>query len=151
MISIEADFSFDDLEKDMQAELDKWFDALAQKLMQTGKNITDQAIAKVKGAPFTGMGFGNITYNLRSSIGCGLVVFGDIKEDYFPFGKGDVGQQHGRELMAEVATEISKDDIGLIFVAGEKYGVFVQNKGYDVTDMSWISYEKLIGWEQSNG
>ena len=150
MISIEADFSFSDLEKDMQSELDKWFDALAQKLMATGRNITDQAIAKVK-TNMPGGSFGNITYNLRSSIGCGLVVFGEIKEDYFPFGKGDVGQQHGRELMAKVATGISKDDIGLIFVAGEKYGVFVQQKGYDVTDMSWISYEKLIGWEQSNG
>lgn len=151
MLTIEALFNPKDLEKEMNDGLQVWFNELAAEMMKIGRSITDQAIAKVKGQPFTGMGFGNITYNLRSSIGCGLFMGNSIKEDYFPFGKGDVGQQHGRELMRKVAAEIPSEQIGLIFVVGEKYGVFVQEKGYDVTDMSWEHFRTEIGWEVSNG
>jgi hypothetical protein len=140
MITITADFSITDIERDMNEDIERWFDEMAQALFEGGKAITDRAIAKVKtGAK--GGGFGNITYNLRSSIGCGLFRNNVIEQDYFPFGKGAAGQIKGREVMNTVASEMVTDEIGLIFVAGEEYGVFVQMKGYDVTDMSWERFK----------
>lgn len=142
MISITANFTIEQLEADMNADLEKWFDEIAESVFDAGKSIVDRAIAKVKTGANTGGGFGNITFNLRSSIGCGLVRDGLIKEDYFPFGKGDTGQVKGREVMNNVLAEFGSDQIGLILVAGEEYGVFVQMKGYDVTEMSWLKFEK---------
>lgn len=140
MITIKADFSLADLEADMNADLEKWFDEISATLLQVGKESIDRQIAKVK--PDTdayGKGFGNITYNLRSSMGCGLVRNGKVIETYFPFGKGDVGQTHGLALLDEIAGTIS-EGIALIVVAGEQYGVFVEMKGFDVIAMSYARF-----------
>lgn len=141
MISITANFSLEQLEADMNADLQVWFDEMAATLWEVGKESIDRQIDKVK--PDTdayGKGFGNITFNLRSSMGCGLVRDGKVVDTYFPFGKGDVGQTHGLSLLNEIAGTIA-DDIALIVVAGEQYGVFVEAKGFDVIKMSYAKFE----------
>ena len=135
MITITADFDFNELNSIIEQDVDDWFDELGRALLATGKRTIDRQIAKIKTGPFTGGGFGNITYNLKSSMGVGLVINKQIKEAYFPFGKGGDGKTKGRQLLSEVAAE-TKEDICLIVVAGEKYGVFVQQKGYDVITMA---------------
>ncbi|WP_443945601.1 hypothetical protein ACJVDH_00385 [Pedobacter sp. AW1-32] len=135
MITITADFDFKDLDTIINSDVQHWLDDLGTSLFEAGKKIIDVQIAKPKGPPFSGEGFGNITYNLRSSMGVGLVVKKVVKQDYFPFGKGDVGQTHGRELLKTVASETT-EEICLVVVAGEYYGVFVQSKGYDVIKMA---------------
>lgn len=134
MFSIVPDFTFADIDEMIQKDLDEWFEALSKEMMATGKSQIDEAINKVNDKGY-GKIFGNITYNLRSSMGCGIVVNGDLKETYFPFGKGDKGQEHGMEVLNSLVGSV-EDDIYLIVVAGEKYGVFVQAKGYDVLAMA---------------
>lgn len=141
MITITADFSLADLEKDMNSTIESWFDEVAATFWEVGKESIDRQLLKIK--PDTdayGKGFGNITFNLRSSMGCGLVRDGKVVDTYFPFGKGDVGQTHGLSLLNEIAGTID-DNIALIVVAGEKYGVFVEAKGFDVIKMSYAKFE----------
>ncbi len=134
MINIEADFDFNELNSIIDGEVNNWLDELAEELMATGKTSIDKAINKVTSGGY-GMIFGNITYNLRSSMGCGLVVDQVVRETYFPFGKGDEGQAHGLELLNKIALEVT-GDIELIVVAGEFYARYVESKGFDVLRMS---------------
>lgn len=140
MINIEADFNFDELEKDMEDKLQVWFNELAEKLMETGKASIDYAINKVTSGGY-GKIFENITYNLRSSMGCGLVVNGQVTETYFPFGANDEGEAHGRALLEKIALEVT-GDIELIVVAGSFYAYYVESKGFDVLRMSNATFEK---------
>lgn len=50
-----------------------------------------------------GKAFGNITWNLRSSMGCGLVFQNELVESYFPMGTGDEGRGKGLDLLNELA------------------------------------------------
>ena len=87
-----------------------------------------------------GKAFGNITWNLRSSIGCGLVFQNALVESYFPMGTGDEGRGKGIDLLNECAAE-SEEEICVIVVSGENYAEFVQKKGFDVTKMAENSFE----------
>lgn len=134
MIGITADFSDDDLEKVIQEDLEAWFMNLSRSMMDTGKLLIDKAISKVSYDSY-GKVFGNITFNLRSSMGCGLVLHGKVIETYFPFGKNDEGKRHGLQLLKKVASE-TEEDFFLVVVAGEVYSNYVQDNGYDVDNMS---------------
>ena len=136
MISIEAGFNLNELEKMIEDDLQEWFKSIASELFETAKKQVDKAIAKAKPTEDTfGKAFGNITFNLRSSIGCGSVINGVLQETYFPYGKGDEGQANGLELLKSLVEE-ANEEICVIVVAGEKYGIFVQSKGFDVLEMA---------------
>ena len=62
--------------------------------------------------------FGNITWNLRSSMGCGLVFQNELVESYFPMGTGDEGRGKGLDLLNELAAE-TEEEICVIVVAGD--------------------------------
>jgi len=135
MFSIEADFNDSDLEAMIQEDLQAWFDEITEVLMEAGKDCIDRQIAKQRAdVPGDGGGFGNITYDLRSSMGCAMIVNGKITETYFPFTKTSEGKQQGMSLLETVAGEID-EEIALALVAGEFYSVFVESKGYDVLTM----------------
>lgn len=138
MFSIEAQFSTQDLEKMITDDMQKWFDEMAVDLMKVGKASVDKAIYKVSSGGY-GKIFGNITFNLRSSMGCGIIVNNKVVDTYFPFGKGDEGRAHGLELLNRLASQVV-DDIELIVVAGEFYAGFVQAKGFDVLAMSEATF-----------
>lgn len=150
MISIEAQFSIEALEKDMTDKLQVWFNSLAKKLMDTGKEMTDRAVAKVKTGVKPGTSFGNITFDLRSSMGCGLVINNTVKETYFPFGKTSEGKAHGLLLISSIAAKI-QEDIALVMVAGEKYATWVEGTGHDVITMSFGNFETEFLKEVKNG
>lgn len=149
MFSIEAEFNDSDLEAMIQEDLQAWFDEITEVLMQTGKQQVDTAITKVTSGGY-GKIFGNITYNLRSSMGCGLAIDGEVVEDYFPFGEGDEGQAHGKDLLNKIAAE-NNFEISLIVVAGEYYSEFVQAKGFDVDKMSLKTFEDNFFKMLNNG
>ena len=65
-----------------------------------------------------GKAFGNITWNLRSSMGCGLVFQNELVESYFPMGTGDEGRGKGLDLLNELAAE-TEEEICVIVVAGD--------------------------------
>lgn len=142
MISIEADFSFKELEDDMQAELDKWFDALLEVYRKAGKNYVDRARAKTKAEG----GFGNITWNLRGSIGYVLVKEGSVIETYFPpISKGSEGLKIGEDFARELALLSDEgDDIMLVVVAGMEYASYVQATERDVIRGSSLFFENEV-------
>ncbi|RZM22427.1 MAG: hypothetical protein EOO88_29465 [Pedobacter sp.] len=120
-----------DIEAYIQEETEAWFDELVDSLRQTGRRLVDKARAKTK----SDGGFGNITWNLRASIGMCLVdETGRIVETYFPpINKGDHGNKIGRD-MAEAIAVYGREaqEMTMVFVAAEEYAVFVQAKGKDV-------------------
>lgn len=130
-LDITADFSFSDLDQWINEDLNNWFDAQANAMFIKGKELVDKARAKTR----EDGGFGNITWNLRSSIGCVLVKNHIILPEYIYFpqiGKGDRGHVTGVNYAREIATLEDDGDIYLIFVAGMEYASLVQAKGKDV-------------------
>lgn len=140
MITITPDFSLSELDDIIDSDINDWFKDLGKSMMNAGKLITDKAIRKAKTGAFSGGGFGNISYDLRSSMGCGLAINKTITQTYFPFGRTGEGKQNGINLLNQVASELD-EEIALIMVAGMSYAVFVQQKGYDVITMSFATFD----------
>lgn len=149
MISVTADFNMADIEAYIREEEEAWYDEIIDSLRQTGRRLVDKARAKTKDDG----GFGNITWNLRASIGMCLVdETGKIVETYFPpINKGAHGNKIGRE-MAEALAAAGREaqEIIMVFVAAEEYAVFVQAKGKDVIkhvigDSLWPALTSVLG------
>lgn len=140
MIKIVPLFTENQLKKDMEDKLQVWFNSLAKNLMDSGKEMVNRAISKARTGPGTGGGFGNITYDLRSSMGVGLVIGKIVKETYFPFKATNSGKADGLALLNKVALEVN-EEIALVMVAGEHYSVFVESKGYDVISLSFGTFD----------
>jgi hypothetical protein len=131
MFSVTANFTDKDLEAMIMGDVDEWFDELIQYFRTKGRELVDKARAKTK----SDGGFGNITWNLRASIGmCIVDENGYIVETYFPpISKGAHGNTVGRE-MAERLAIYGRDlqQVSMVFVAGEEYASFVQSEERDV-------------------
>lgn len=89
------------------------------------------------------VGFGDVTGNLRSSIGYvvyrnGTPVKVNFKIKHGPKGSGSEGYATGQSLAAEIAAKYPKGYV-LIVVAGMNYAVYVESKNRDVL----TSAEKL--------
>lgn len=130
MISITADFNLDEINKYIDKQERLWPEGLMEDYRTAGRNFVANARRKTRPSG----GFGNITWDLRSSIGYLLLNNGEVIESYFPTLQGAVngsvtGDAFARELAAD--SEFN-DGIGLILVAGMDYAKFVQSKGYDV-------------------
>lgn len=133
MFKIEAEFTTEDIENWINADLNNWFDDLAEFFLSTGKDLVDKARAKTREEG----GFGNITWNLRASIGCAVVRNHTISDGdtYFPpVNNGGEGHKIGIAYLREIASLIDDGDVYLLFVAGMEYASFVQKKGKDVID-----------------
>lgn len=131
MFSIEADFTAADLERWINEDVQGWFDELAKHMLRVGKGLVDKARAKTAAE----QGFNNITWNLRSSIGCLVVANHTILAEniYFPpIGKGDEGHSTGISYLKEIALLIDDGGVYLLFGAGMDYASLVQAKGKDV-------------------
>lgn len=134
MISFKADFDLSALDRLIDQKVDTWLESIMEKYRKAGRQFTERARSKVKSGPFTGGGFGNITYDLRSSIGYLLMYNGMVIESYFPtVSTGKDGSTTGDAYAREIATGNSFDNgIALICVAGKEYAYYVEAKGYDV-------------------
>lgn len=131
MFSIEADFDLSDLEAIVNGEVNAWIEGLLNYFRTRGRELVDKARAKTRDDG----GFGNITWNLRASIGmCIVDSDGRIIETYFPpISKGDHGNTVGREMAERLAVYgRSRNEASMVFVAGENYASLVQAKGKDV-------------------
>jgi len=135
MISIKADFDFNDLDKVIEHESQKWFDELVDDYRKAGKLFVERAVAKAA--------FNNITWNLRSSIGYLIIWNGEVLESYFKDLKdGTEGQEVGRDYALFVAKLIDEGEgLAMALVAGEEYAWFVESKGKDVISGSMPFFE----------
>jgi hypothetical protein len=128
MFSISADFNMADIEAYIKEETEVWFDELVDSFRVTGKSLVEKARAKTK----LDGGFGNISWNLRSSIGYLLIYNGEVVETYFPtVGPGSEGSKTGEDYAREIGSLINEHEgIQLVIVAGMEYAVFVERVGY---------------------
>lgn len=138
MISFKAQHSDADLERWIQEDMQDWFDELVEDFRQTGRDYVDRARAKTK----QGGGFGNITWDLRSSIIMVLAVDGKIIETYSPpIAKGS-GFETGKKLADEVVASMGRTKgVAMAIVAGMDYALFVERREYDVISGSGLKFE----------
>jgi hypothetical protein len=139
MLSIKADFNLDALNRDLDKFVEEAENRLVEKLKIAGREFVDRARSRTKLANGS---FGNITWNLRGSIGYVLVKDHSIIERYFPrIADGAEGTSTGTAYAEELALLMDDGDIMLIVVAGMDYAYFVESKGYDVISGSWAHLE----------
>ena len=130
MFSVEAEINLDAIAGMITGGVDSWIDDTIEDIFGVGKKLVDDARAKTKEEN----GFGNITWNLRGSIGCGIIYEGSIKKTYFPpINGGTVGEQVGLSYLQEIAVLVDEPgQVILLFVAGMEYASFVQTVKRDV-------------------
>lgn len=128
MFSIKADFNPADVQAYIQEQTESWLRSLMEPFRITGKDLVTRARAKTRDDG----GFGNITWNLRSSIGYLLIYNGEVVETYFPpLKSGGEGATTGDQYAREIATLINlHEGIQLVIVAGMEYAVLVERHGY---------------------
>jgi hypothetical protein len=129
MFNIQANFNEKDIEAYIKAETEAWLRSLLEPFRITGRDLVDKARAKTKSEN----GFGNITWNLRSSIGYLLIYNGEVVETYFPtLEGGSEGSSTGENYAREIAALInSHEGIQLVIVAGMEYATLVERQGHD--------------------
>ena len=143
MIKITADFDLSALDRLIDQKVDTWLDSIMEKYRKAGRQFTERARSRTKAAHYS---FGNITWNLRSSIGYLLVYNGVVKESYFPTLQGaPEGSEAGDTYARQVANKIGQNQgVVLICVAGMEYAYFVKKKGYDVIDGSSVYFDQEL-------
>ena len=131
-----------DLEKIINEDVDTWVEDLIDRYVVAGKKFVKKARAQTKGEG----GFGNITWNLRSSIGFVITYNNKIIFEYFPPIKGGtVGEKNGLAYAQEIAVLVSElDAVTLIIVAGEDYASFVEAKDKDVITQIGKTFPKEL-------
>lgn len=139
MLSIEANFTIKELEKDFNKFTEAIKNDLAGKLFETLKILVDKARRKTKAEK----GFGNITWNLRASIGGVIVKDHRIVHRYFPpIPLGVEGNLKGIAYAEEIALLLDDGDIMLIMVAGMDYAKHVECTERDVITGSSLYFEQ---------
>lgn len=111
---------------------------------QAGRAMVDDARSRTKElGSYDGGSFGNITWNLRSSIGCGIYVDGSSRFKYAPvLNTGSEGSQNALDYLDSLAEGI--EGIQLIVVAGEDYARSVENRGYNVITSTALQAETFL-------
>lgn len=117
--------------------------AILQRLKIVGEEFINNARSKTK----TGGGFGDLSGNLRSSIGYVILHNGKevIGSEFESFKSGKEGSETGEKLIKKIASQYAEhSSFVLIVVAGMDYAAAVESKGYDViTGSSLIAESDL--------
>ena len=139
MLSIKSDFSISDIKKDFDLFEDSVEGFAERSLIETGKKFVDKARAKTK----ANGGFGNVTWNLRGSIGFVLVKDHKIVFTYFPpYPKGSEGVKQGIAYANEIAGLFDDGGMMIVCVAGMQYAAAVENShDLDVISGSCARFE----------
>ena len=141
MLNITADFKLNDLNN----HLDKFIEDAKNNLVEILKTVGRKAVDRSREKTKVQGGFGNITWNLRGSIGYVIVKDHEIIDRYFPpLPDGDQGTTEGIKYAEEVALMLDDGDIMLVVVAGMEYAYFVEAKGYDVISGSSAHMESEL-------
>jgi hypothetical protein len=141
MLQIIPGFKMSDIDQDLSEFISDMENDAVNALKGTIRELVDRARAKTREEK----GFGNITWNLRESIGGVVVKNHAIVDTYFPpIGKGPEGRRKGIAFAEEMALLQDDGQIMAVFVAGEQYGVLVEAKGRDVITGSSLKFESTF-------
>ncbi len=124
--------------QDIQAQLkrtaEKAHEAILTALDKAGQRLVEQAKATKQYQDQTG--------NLTASIGYGVYSNG-VEQSTGGFG-GGVGEERGREYLAEVAPQYRASKYVLIVVAGMEYAVAVERRGRVVLDGALVVADSVV-------
>lgn len=142
-ISIEPDFSEDDIEKIIEEFLNRVVRIIKNELSQIGLEAISEARLKSKQQG----GFDDQTGNLRSSMYYCLIYNGEIIiEDFEASNKGS-DKQSGIESAKKASRDIASEDNegwGIVIGAAMEYASWVEAKGFDVITGATLSAESKL-------
>lgn len=143
-LKIKASYNQNQIAKQVEAAVKAYIDNVIAIYSRAGKAMVEDARRRKKDFSAYGNGsFGNITFNLRSSIGCVVYLDGMPKFSYFPvLSTGAEGARRGRAYADEVT--MGMDGIVLVVVAGMDYARAVENRGYNVITATSLIAEKIM-------
>ena len=118
-------FKRSDIESFIHKKVALYENAIIERLIEVGEQFVADARSKTKAEG----GFGDITGNLRASIG--YVILKNGREIFGNFEGEREGQQEARRFIKTLSTTYNTG-IVLLVVAGMEYAAYVEAKGYDV-------------------
>lgn len=146
-VKITADFSISDISKEIDEAMKLYLNDVVKVFSDAGKAMADDARERTKDVNAPGAdSFGNITWELRSSIGCVVYRSGEKVFSYFPIlATGAEGAKEGEDYADFIALQLTEsDEIVLVVVAGKEYAAAVENKGYNVLSNTATGAEKIL-------
>lgn len=125
MAGLKPKFSIAAVNQFLQQKTENYEKQVIKTLQYQGEQFVTRARLKTK----TEGSFGDITGNLRSSIGYVILKDGEPLDENF--GNTAKGQHEGKRIAREVGRRFPQGLV-LIGVAGMEYAAAVEAKGYDV-------------------
>lgn len=113
---------------DIRARMDKFLAVVEKRQIQRLQMLGEMCVTHAKSIPAT-VGFGDVTGNLRSSIG--YMVFKDGVAIHVGYQGLSAGTSAGKTLAENVSSKYPSG-ILLVVTAGMNYAVYVEAKGRDV-------------------
>lgn len=118
-----------------------------RRLIRVLNYVGEQCVNQARSGKGKIKDFTDRTGNLRSSIGYVVVKDGVIvKKNFTESGNGTQSGKAGKKEGKALAESLAKQTKGfcLIVVAGERYAVYVKNKGFDVIDSAELLARKIV-------
>ena len=143
-VKITADFTTASITKMFDQQTRLYLDSIVKLYSDAGKAMVKDARDRTKDlGAYDGGSFGNITWELRSSIGCAVYEDGVKKFAYFPaLSTGGQGSIEGEDYADELSQGV--DGIMLIVVVGKDYAAKVENRGYNVITSTGLIAEDIF-------
>lgn len=143
-LKIKAKFTMAQIKADVDRAVKLYLNDVVRIYSKAGKAMVEDARKRTKNlGSYDGGSFGNITWNLRSSIGCAVYRDGVKVFTYFPvLNTGAEGAQTGSDYADELAQ--GRPGIVLVVVAGMHYARAVESKGYNVIDATAGIAEEIL-------
>lgn len=141
-MGFESNFNMNDIIKNHEAFMNNVIENTRKALSRTMKELV--ILAKSKG------NYTDRTNKLRSSIGYVMYHNGEMIDSYFEAsGKGSEGDgkdgiEKGLEFAKSVAEDIDVNGFVCVFVAGERYARYVENKGFDVIAGASLHFDEFL-------
>lgn len=138
MFSVEAQFDEKYLENYIKQETDAWFKRLSDDYIKAMHTFVERVRSQA--------GFGNVSWNLRSSIG-GIVVINtgspQVVDVYFPTLNGaPEGAKVGEDYAREIATYSQEEGVQAIIVVGMEYASLVEATRGDIITVASAGFPK---------
>lgn len=139
-LTITTDWTIKDVNNYIDEQVKAYIQYVVSVYSNAGRAMVEDARGRSKES---GDSFGNITWKLRSSIGCVVAVDGKTVFEYFPvLMTGAEGARKGK-VYAESLVAGDKG-ISLVIVAGEDYARSVENKGKNVITATSLIAEQIL-------
>lgn len=143
-VKIKANYTNASITNEVNRAVEHYFKYVVSVYSRAGQAMVEDARSRTKDFGADGNGsFGNITWELRSSIACG--VFRDGRQVFYygpVLSTGGEGVSEAKDYIIQLSEGI--DGIQLIVVAGKEYAAAVESKGYNVISATSELAENIL-------